>query len=165
MTLYFEYIFIQINVISKHKFRKEFNFIVRVILGIFEEDTLIEQVRLNEEHTFGIPFQKLNLNLISPTPTPFIKQYISCFKLYYVQKIFYLFSSTNFWYQTLKKFKRTYKTIYTFVLVHIFFLIPRLQNSFTVYLNIKYPHKDVKYVKDLKVNHKYAQTTLNVYKL
>lgn len=61
------------NVISKHKFRKEFNVRVRVILGIFQEDTLLEQVELNEEHTFRIPLQEFNLNLISPTPTPFNK--------------------------------------------------------------------------------------------
>lgn len=50
-SLYFEYIFIQINIISKHKFEKEFNLLLCVILGIFEENTLLKQVELNKECT------------------------------------------------------------------------------------------------------------------
>jgi len=121
--LYFEYIFIQINVISKHKFRKEFNFLVRVILGIFEEDTLLEQDGLYEEHTFGIPLQKFNLNLISPTPTPFIKQYISCFKLYCVQNILF-FCLYQFLIPDFNKVKKDLKNhLYLRFSSHIF-LIP-----------------------------------------
>lgn len=119
---------------------------------------------LNEEHTFGIPLQKFNLNLISTIPTPFSKQCISCFKLYCVQNILFFCL-----YQCLildfKKVKKDLKNHLYLRFSSYIFLIPRLQNSFTVYLIFKFPHKDVKYVKDLKVNHKYAQTTLNIHKL
>lgn len=121
--MYFENIFIQINVISKHKFRKEFNLLVRVILGIFEENTLLEQVELNLKSigTFGIPLQKLNLNLISPTPTPFSKQFISCFKLYYLQNILF-FCLYQFLILDFKKDKKDFENhLYLSFSSYIFF--------------------------------------------
>lgn len=86
---------------------------------------------LNKEYTFGILLQKFNLNLISPTPIPLRKQ---CFKLYCVQNVL-LFYVYQFLIVDFKKVKRTSKIYYTYVLVHFSNLIPRLQNSFTVYLN------------------------------